>query len=63
MCCYSRAGELWSWKRGASERALANASSATDLDALADLYRSQGKHEEAKRLEERAREIRSKSGR
>ena len=49
--------------KGASEAALAHASSAADLAALADLYRSQGKHEEAKRLEERAREIRSKSGR
>ena len=45
----------------ASERTLANGSSAADLDALAQMYRSQGKHEEAKRLEDRATEIRSKS--
>ena len=50
-------------ERGESESELANASSATDLDTLADLYRSQGEHERAKRLEERAREIRSKSER
>ena len=45
----------------ALEKTLREANIATNFDALANLYRTQGKYAEAERLHKQAREMREKS--